>query len=870
MQEWWQRFKLISNPLTERIPFTTEREFENLLVETKIFRVFNNLLIKPDRLLNKVILITGEFGSGKTVLFDYIRFNLIKHSDIIQKIIFLGNPYKNSVILRDDFYNKLYYELTRKHNPVASELSILELLQSLKEKRKIKGLVLILDELHKNPEYEITLDFLKYLQSFFQEVQRIMKFTIIAVGRVEWEERLRNNPQYSGTISQYYRMPELEVNEALDIIHKRLIFYSEDETCAKKNEERITKEAMEKIFQNIFSRTPREVMMETNRIFENLKTGVEIVTPYQITHQIDNTTLSLIKRTIKSRQFIQLNKDLLTVKDELSNEEFEIAIQVLSELKHRSTLTVKEWDNLYTILNVDNDIIRQIKILLLTKKLISSKEKILREKRKHGAIQITQTYYELRKDISNFFGNIEEKYDAHPEDYLSLIYKDDAIPIETIKTGTKEHQLDNISLYLQQIQESLKSYKKISRSLDHIKKAINSHSRIMKYLQSVKSGIKPNEIFLHMKSSVIELLKTIEIYRQSSGDIKLDENKLLKEALKEYGEEYGEWYPKTESIKSEGIEITKDVIDHLLEYYMDSMHEISLNFNRDLKQDVILTIYPYNLERKERTEFYVIRDKLFNNEWNEALSKLRRLYEIFLRKFIKEELEFHKGDEWLSLIPESILNQSKKIKSKEIANAKVDEMDDILNYTYLLDLKDIIKVNWDKFSGFFTNQRKSDKEKELQIFENELLRLNKLRRIETHSRDFSPENRNQVIKVTHETIERISDITFERRKRHRGLNFIFDMDEIHVDYEKVKNYVFIQIGSLNGYISEAIWKDFQQNKQVKEILLNSKPVSFDDLENITLPSTQNWKDILLCFALAIYKGKYRCEVKEKRFIFSKA
>jgi len=35
------------------------------------------------------------------------------------------------------------------------------------------------------------------------------------------------------------------------------------------------------------------------------------------------------------------------------------------------------------------------------------------------------------------------------------------------------------------------------------------------------------------------------------------------------------------------------------------------------------------------------------------------------------------------------------------------------------------------------------------------------------------------------------------------------------------------------YISEAIWKDFQQNKQIKEILLNSKPVSFDDLENIT-------------------------------------
>jgi len=871
MLEWWERFGLKTNPLTLRTQFNTPDHFNHLLVETKIFKKYKNLLINPNNILNRVILVTGEYGSGKTVLFDYIKYCLLKYTNIFKKTIFLGEPYQNSLIMKDDFLSKVFYEITGKVSPLISELNVLKAIKDKKEEFGLEGLLIVLDELHKNPEHNVTLEFLRHLQGFYQKVQEILDFTLIIAGRIEWIERLKTNPQYSGTISDYDEMPYLDADQALNIILKRLEYFTKDKSYLSANRKRISLDAMEKILQNVVHKTPREVMIQVNTIFSNLSSKVEIISPYDISKQVNKNILLLIRRKIKSSQFIKLNRNLLDLKNELDSGDFSLVIHLICEIYRKTSLTIKQWDNIHLELNIDADKARNIKIILLEKKIIDLKERMLKEKKPHATVQTTKRFYRLRDDIFNFFESVEKNYNLFPEDYLETIYMED-LSIDMIKRkGTLEKPIDHITLNLDKILFRLKEKRKIKKAQAHIERAIESHNRIIDYLEAKKKYSTPDVVFPDMVKAITEMLSAIEIYRRDSGDIKLEANTLLNNAMSELCEEYSEWYPKIETIRREGTPITREIIDELLEFYLTITHEITHRFSKDLEFDKVLTIYPYQIEREQRVEFYKIRDCIVNNQLFDAASKLRFVYERFLREFIKEELEYHRGQNWESLIPKYILNRCKREMSKDIEKSPFRYVStNVLEYSYLLDLKRIIIENWDKFSGFFIsskNQQEQNKEKE--SFSSEIENLNALRKRESHSRSFGPEYKNKITSAVTTSLERMSRINLEREKRKKGLNFIFKKDEIIVDSKRSSDHLFVQIGSISGYISPNLWEEFQKNEEVKEILLNSKGITLKDLQAINLSCAKDWKDIILCFANAIYQEKYECTIVDNHFIFKK-
>ena len=72
--EWWQRLKLNDNPFERlRSPLTGSMEY---VVETPIYEKFSGRIDSIGTLFGKVFVIYGQFGSGKTTLFEYLTNKL--------------------------------------------------------------------------------------------------------------------------------------------------------------------------------------------------------------------------------------------------------------------------------------------------------------------------------------------------------------------------------------------------------------------------------------------------------------------------------------------------------------------------------------------------------------------------------------------------------------------------------------------------------------------------------------------------------------------------------------------------------------------------------------------------------------------------
>jgi len=69
--EWWQRLNLRDNPFEKPgSPHTGNIEY---IVETPIYKKYFDRTKNVDSILKKVFVIYGEYGSGKTTFFEYLR-----------------------------------------------------------------------------------------------------------------------------------------------------------------------------------------------------------------------------------------------------------------------------------------------------------------------------------------------------------------------------------------------------------------------------------------------------------------------------------------------------------------------------------------------------------------------------------------------------------------------------------------------------------------------------------------------------------------------------------------------------------------------------------------------------------------------------
>lgn len=241
---WWQQLNLTADPFptVEGLHRISEQAYEQIIVKTPIFQKYLSYLqVAPEEILKNTIYF-GEFGSGKTSLFEYLKRALFASQ--IHSIYVQLYSEKDLQSLKLVFKQKMIEELrgilvstngaTLSVHSDDIDATLLALLNQFYESRKPRGLVVFIDDLHKNREdFPVSLEFLSYLQIFTSEIIRRTKMQNIAfyvAGALDWEPLIRTQPRYSGSLARRETIPDITEEEAAAMLNKRLqAFYPNPE-----------------------------------------------------------------------------------------------------------------------------------------------------------------------------------------------------------------------------------------------------------------------------------------------------------------------------------------------------------------------------------------------------------------------------------------------------------------------------------------------------------------------------------------------------------------------------------------------------------------------------------------------------------------
>lgn len=240
---WWKKLGLAQNPFDTNTGLygITKDKYEEVTVKTPLVKKYREELDStPNSIVGKTIIITGDFGSGKTTFFQYLSNYAIAKG--ISPINIILNPSPNVSSLTNFFLEQLYESLSdisseiEKYDPriqVNSEnyyISCLELFRNLKNSAP-RGFIVFIDGLHKSEIYlRQTLEFLQQIQNVSEYFsQKEIKIGFFIAGSLLWESELKNKPSLSGSYYRQDSIPPLTEEFAVDAINRRISLYSESE-----------------------------------------------------------------------------------------------------------------------------------------------------------------------------------------------------------------------------------------------------------------------------------------------------------------------------------------------------------------------------------------------------------------------------------------------------------------------------------------------------------------------------------------------------------------------------------------------------------------------------------------------------------------
>jgi hypothetical protein len=233
---WWKRTHMVADPFPSldgllQIP---DEFYDSVIYKTKPFRKYEYIIENVIEELFKNTIFFGEYGSGKTTLFEYLHKILWE-----RKIpaIYLRLFTDQSI---DELMKRFMCELERElrvqlgdmiggqPNSAAHDIKgeIIRLLGAYWELENPMGIIVFIDDLHKLPEYtQVSLDFLSYLQSFTADISKAVKglrMSFVVAGALEWHDTVRSQAKYSGSFSNWELVEDLTVDDAHTMLNLRL------------------------------------------------------------------------------------------------------------------------------------------------------------------------------------------------------------------------------------------------------------------------------------------------------------------------------------------------------------------------------------------------------------------------------------------------------------------------------------------------------------------------------------------------------------------------------------------------------------------------------------------------------------------------
>ena len=237
---WWKKLGLAQNPFDTNTGLygITKEKYEEVIVKTPLVKKYRDEIDStPNSIVGKTIIISGDFGSGKTTFFQYLSNYAIARG--ISPINIILNPSPNVSSLTNFFLEQLYESLSdifseiNKYDPrmqINSEnyyKSCLELFRNLRTNAP-RGFIVFIDGLHKSEIYlPQTLEFLQQIQNVSEYFsQKDIKIGFFIAGSLLWESELKHKPSLSGSYYRQESIPPLTEDLAVDAINRRINLYS--------------------------------------------------------------------------------------------------------------------------------------------------------------------------------------------------------------------------------------------------------------------------------------------------------------------------------------------------------------------------------------------------------------------------------------------------------------------------------------------------------------------------------------------------------------------------------------------------------------------------------------------------------------------
>jgi hypothetical protein len=232
---WWKKLGLIGDPFPTKLGLNgiPEDKYEKVVVRTNIFKNYLAMVDEdPKGFYGKTILITGQFGSGKTTFVKFIAFKMVNYN--ITSFQLVLEPVGDIDSLRRSFYSDLFYSIGRvmkQHgfaDPRSDAISIdkstiAELLILLSQKSQIDGFAIIIDGLHKaESTLQTSLEFVKQLQNFHEFLNDYnINVSIFVVISPYWMRTLSQGPAFGGSFYRIDEIPTLTFEDAYSLLKKR-------------------------------------------------------------------------------------------------------------------------------------------------------------------------------------------------------------------------------------------------------------------------------------------------------------------------------------------------------------------------------------------------------------------------------------------------------------------------------------------------------------------------------------------------------------------------------------------------------------------------------------------------------------------------
>ena len=341
---WWERLGLTGNPFptVDGLSDIDESHYENVVLRTPVFQFYYNLInTSSGELLRQTHLITGEFGSGKTTLFDYLKKPLFTH-DLLPIHLILDSESDREQIRRSFYRSLLHYladdylQLTGLQllllYPAPEKEDLCQVLRELLSAKHLRGAIVMIDGLHKNDSLRNeAIGFIQILQNTRDYwVRNGVSIGVMIAGHKSWEQYLGLNSAIRGTVNHTEAIGGIDAAEAFEMISKRLATFSKD----KERPAKMRRVAVERVYKRLKEKYPRDITFRdvVDEILPYLqKTDIGYV---EISLPFDKDLLARLRKSVEGFPNLATSLDQLRER----RDAFLPALQVLSVLLERTRI----------------------------------------------------------------------------------------------------------------------------------------------------------------------------------------------------------------------------------------------------------------------------------------------------------------------------------------------------------------------------------------------------------------------------------------------------------------------------------------------------------------------------------------------------